>query len=218
MGNTNTPEDLIVPGTHCDSNDDQDQDGDGTADSDGISPFTDPDQGCLDDDSDGHSNAREDAFGSGKASASSTPENLLVKPTSGGTHVCLDGIDNDGDGLTDVGTATTTGDEGCRIMVRTDMNKSITNAFGTDITTAIEQCRVDFHDVGGPQNTAIIHFRIENSTPLFAFGEADLLYDQTDLNVTTGVSAASSAAATRTSIRSAISHSGKPRFSVGSTA
>ncbi len=193
VGAASQPEDISVAGTHCDSADNLDQDGDGDMDDDGFGIFVPADTGCLDADSDGHSDAREAAFGSNPDDDTSTPENLLVKPTS--THVCSDGIDNDGDGLTDVGTATTTGDDGCRIMVRTDMNKAFTGAAGTDVTAAIEQCRTDFDGTSAFDNTPVtVHYRIENATPLFAFGTVEVLYDSGQLKVTTGVSGASAAA------------------------
>ncbi len=176
IGNVSQPEDLLVAGTCSDS---ADNDGDGTQDIDGdpdARPPLDPDQGCLDDDTDGHSNAREVAHGSDPNDGNSTPENLLVKPTS--THVCLDTLDNDGDGLTDVGTATTTGDDTCRIMLRHDMN-TIDIDTGTGVITAgVEDCMTASANTF--DDFPVVDIVIENTVPLEAYGEADQLYDAGD--------------------------------------
>ncbi len=68
-GAASTPEDISVAGTCSDG---VDNDGDGARDT-GTPPFIPADDGCLDDDGDGHSDAREAAFGSDKSAAASKP-------------------------------------------------------------------------------------------------------------------------------------------------
>lgn len=82
-----TPEHFVLPQTCIDG---QDNDLDGLTDA--------ADEGCfplLDSDGDGFLNIQEVALGSDPGNPASTPEHFLLPPT------CLDGQDNDLDGLTD---------------------------------------------------------------------------------------------------------------------
>ncbi len=186
IGTGSTPEDLItdpVPGDGAGFCDDfVDNDGDSTTDSP-ASFFPPEDFGCQDSDSDGYSDERELAHGSDPGSGASTPENLLVAPTTSinpsATHVCLDGLDNDGDGLTDLD------DDSCRIVLRMDMDtRAIAPALGVQV------CRPMPATVG---IAATIEMVIENMPPMFAM-DADILYDLARISGVT-VKAAESATA-----------------------
>ena len=157
VGNGSTPEDISVASTCSDG---LDNDRDGTIDAaDGVRSTA--DQGCLDDDGDGFSNEREAAYGSNNNAATSTPENLNIRPTS--KHVCSDGLDNDGDGLTDLE------DPSCRINLRFDMN---TLAVGT--ASGVQSCSGVPAGASAPVTVEII---IENATAMFGM-DADIVYSQ----------------------------------------
>ena len=156
-GSNSTPEDISVAGSCSDG---VDNDGDGATDT-GTPPFIPTDDGCLDDDGDGHSDAREAAFGSKKSAAASRPENLNVRPTS--IHVCSDGLDNDGDGVSDME------DPSCRINLRFDMNTLSAGA-----AAGVQSCRGVPAGASAPVTVEVI---IENATAMFGM-DADILYSQ----------------------------------------
>ncbi len=156
-GAASTPEDISVAGSCSDG---VDNDGDGATDT-GSPPFVPTDDGCLDADGDGHSDAREAAFGSDKSAAASRPENLNVRPTS--KHVCSDGLDNDGDGVSDLE------DPSCRINLRLDMNTLAAGA-----AAGVQSCRGIPAGASAPVTVEVI---IENATAMFGI-DADILYSQ----------------------------------------
>ena len=95
-----TPEHIALSGTCLDG---RDNDGDGAVDEadTGCRPF-------ADFDGDGFPNLVEEILGSDPNNPDSTPEHSAIAPT------CFDGVDNDGDGLTD------TADPGCHLFLDTD--------------------------------------------------------------------------------------------------
>lgn len=157
IGNNSTPEDISVAGT-CSDGVDNDRDGGRDL---GAPPFVPPDEGCLDDDGDGFSNEREAAFGSDKSAAASRPENLNIRPTS--KHVCSDGLDNDGDGVSDLE------DPSCRINLRLDMN-----TLAAEAAAGVQSCRGVPAGASAPVTVEVI---IENATAMFGM-DADILYSQ----------------------------------------
>ncbi len=173
IGSSSTPEDVSVAGTCSDS---VDNDGDGSIDDGSLVPPA--DDGCLDADSDGFSDEREDTFGSDKNDGASTPENLNVQPAS--QHVCSDGLDNDGDDLVDLD------DPSCRINLRLDMN-----TLPVDAASGVQTCR---GVLASPATPATVEIIIENATALFGI-DLDLLYPQAEIaGVTTKVTETTGAA------------------------
>jgi len=99
-----TPESFAYDPDTC--TDGEDNDGDGLTDG--------QDQGCADADGDGFEDVLETQLGSDPADSDSTPEHATIEGT------CTDGLDNDGDGLTDGD------DEGCPVTPPAGPTRTLT--------------------------------------------------------------------------------------------